>query len=45
MSDKEKMLNYILTLTPEQIDKIVNRLPELLASDEELLQLFPQEQT
>lgn len=26
-----KLINYILTLTPEQVDKLVKHLPEIIA--------------
>ena len=31
MSEKEKLLDYILSLSEEQIDKIIDRLPQLLS--------------
>lgn len=31
MSAKEELLSYISNLTPEQVDKVVNRLPYLSA--------------
>ena len=31
MSEKEKLVDYILSLTEEQIDKIIDRLPQLLS--------------
>ena len=30
MSEKEKLIDYILSLSEEQIDKIIDRLPQLL---------------
>ena len=32
MSDTDKLMNYILSLTPEQVDKVVSRLQELTES-------------
>ena len=29
MSDTDKLINYILTLTPEQVEKVVNQIPRL----------------
>lgn len=40
---EEKLLNYILSLTPEQADKIVNHLPQLSALLSESNQFYPQE--
>ena len=31
MSEKEKLVDYILSLTEEQIDRIIDRLPQLLS--------------
>ena len=40
---EEKLLNYILSLTPEQAEKIVNHLPLLYALISEANQSYPQE--
>ncbi len=40
---EEKLLNYILSLTPEQADRIVNHLPQLSALLSEANQSFPLE--
>lgn len=40
---EEKLLAYILSLTPEQANKIVNHLPQLSALLSEANQSFPQE--
>lgn len=45
MSDTEKLMNYILSLTPEQVDKVVSQLPRLTELLEESLQPCPQELT
>lgn len=29
MTAKEELIDYILSLTPEQVDKVINRLPQL----------------
>lgn len=34
MSEKEKLLDYILSLSEEQIDKIIDRLPQLLSKSD-----------
>ena len=34
MSEKEKLLNFILSLSEEQIDKIIDRLPQLLSKSD-----------
>ena len=41
---EEKLLNYILSLTPEQAEKIVNHLPQLSALLSEPNQPYLQEQ-
>ena len=41
---EEKLLNYILSLTPEQAEKIVNHLPQLYALILEPNQPYLQEQ-
>ena len=45
MNPKQELLSYISTLTPEQADKIISRLPELLAAIEEPSQPCHREQT
>lgn len=42
---EQKLLNYILSLTPEQANKIVNHLPELYALISESNQPCHQEQS
>lgn len=29
MTAKEELINYLLSLTPEQVDKVINHLPQL----------------
>ena len=41
---EEKLLAYILSLTPEQANKIVNHLPQLSALLSEANQPYQQEQ-
>lgn len=31
MSEKEKLIDYILSLTEEQIDRIIDRIPQVLS--------------
>ena len=45
MSDTDKLMNYILSLTPEQVDKVVSRLQELTELIAEQEQLCPREQS
>lgn len=45
MSDTEKLISYILTLTPEQADKIIRQMPRLTALLEESSQPCPPEQS
>lgn len=45
MNDTERLISYILTLTPEQADKIIRQLPQLTALLEESLQPYPSEQS
>ncbi len=45
MSDTEKLISYILTLTPEQADKIIRQMPRLIALREESSQPCPPEQS
>ena len=42
---ENKLLTYISTLTPEQIDKLVNRLPQLYASISKQAPPYLQEQS
>ena len=42
---EQKLLNYILSLTPEQANKIVNHLPQLYALISESNQPCHQEQS
>ena len=28
---KQELINYIMNLTPEQVDKVVNQLPKLIS--------------
>ena len=42
---ENKLLTYISTLTPEQIDKLVNRLPQLISLLSEQGQPCLQEQS
>ena len=42
---ENKLLSYISTLTPEQIEKLVNHLPQLISSLSEQDQFCPQEQS
>ena len=44
MSASEELLAYILSLTPEQIDKVFNHLPPLTLTPEEPLKPCPQGQ-
>ena len=32
MTPKEELLSYISNLTPEQVDKIINQLPQLISA-------------
>jgi hypothetical protein len=41
---ENKLLSYISTLTPEQIEKLVSHLPQLYASASKQDQPCPQEQ-
>jgi hypothetical protein len=43
MSDTEKLMAYILTLTPEQVEKVVNQIPRLTKLLSELTQPCLQE--
>ena len=45
MSDTEKLISYIMSLTPEQADKIIRQIPRLTALLEESLQPCPPEQS
>jgi hypothetical protein len=36
MSEKEKLLDYILSLSEAQVDKIIDRLPQLLSGSDKL---------
>ena len=36
----QQLIEYVSNLTPQQVDKIIDRLPKLLAEDEELSRLF-----
>jgi hypothetical protein len=45
MSAKQELMSYVSTLTTEQIEKLVNHLPELFALLEEPLRPCPLEQT
>ena len=44
MTATKKLLSYIDTLTPEQIEKLVNHLPKLTSLLEEQAQPYPREQ-
>lgn len=44
MTKKEELLQYVSTLTPEQIDKVVSQLPRLNELLAEQAPLFPREQ-
>ena len=35
MTAKDELLNYILSLSEDKIDKIIDRLPQLIAAVEE----------
>ena len=41
---ENKLLSYISTLTPSQIEKLVNQLPQLYASISEQAPPYPREQ-
>ena len=41
MSAVETLIDYIKTLTPEQVDRIIHQMPRLIASVEEPLQPGP----
>lgn len=41
MSESEKLLEFILNLTPEQAEKLIKNLLTLTSSLEEPWQLFP----
>ncbi len=45
MNANEKLVDYILSLTEEQVDKLINRLPQLTSLLEEASPLCSQEQT
>ena len=45
MSAIDKLLAYIDTLTPDQVDKILNQLPRLTSLLEESNQSYPQGQS
>jgi hypothetical protein len=40
----QKLLDYIATLTPEQVEKLINHLPQLISSLEESNQPYRQAQ-
>ena len=42
MTNVEKLIDYITSLTPEQADKIIHQMPLLIASLEESFQPVPQ---
>ena len=42
---KDQLISYILSLTPEQVAKLVNQLPQLTSLLEELKKPCHQEQT
>ena len=45
INNSEKLLSYIMSLTPEQVEKIINHLPRLTALLEESCQPYPLEQS
>ena len=45
MSDTDKLISYILSLTPEQVDKVVSQIPRLTELLSKSLQLSLLEQT
>ena len=45
MSAVDKLIAFILSLTPEQVEKILNHLPELLEAISKQDQPFPPEQS
>ncbi len=45
MSAVDKLISYISTLTPEQIEKLVNQLPRLTALLSEQVPPYPRGQT
>lgn len=44
MSEAKELLDYIMTLTPEQAKKVFNQIPQLTLLLEESLPLCPAEQ-
>lgn len=55
MSNKEKLIAYVSSLTPEQVDKLIDRLPllkqlprlsenQLIFTEEFLKRIFPEDE-